>query len=78
MKLAVFGVHGHDAAALLASVLKGVQAVICEACSVFNSVDSKDATFVVELVVSVFTLTHFCSFRSPVGPGMTFLYSPRK
>ena len=58
MKLAVFGVHGHDAAALLASVLKGVQAVVCEACSVFNSIYSENSTFVMEFVVSVFTITH--------------------
>lgn len=62
---------GDDAAALLASVLKGVQAVVCEACSVFYSIYSEDSTFVVEFVVSEITLTHFVSIRSPVKPGMT-------
>lgn len=58
MELAVFGVYGHNAATLLASVLKGVEAVICKACCVFNTIDAKDSTLVVELVVSVFTITH--------------------
>ena len=62
---------GDDAAALLAAVLEGVQAVVCEACSVFYSIDSEDSTFVVEFVVSEITLTHFVSIRSPVKPGMT-------
>ena len=53
--------YGNDTTALLATVLKGVQAVVCEACSVFNSIYSENSTFVVEFVVSVITLTHFVS-----------------
>ena len=53
-------VNCHDTAALLTSVLKGVQAVISKACSILNTVDSKYTTLVVELVISVFvTITHF-------------------
>ena len=52
--------YGHDSATLLASVLKRMQAIISKACCIFNSIYSKDATFVVELVISVFvTITHF-------------------
>ena len=63
--------YGNDTTALLATVLKGVKAVVCEACSVFNSIYSENSTFVVEFVVSEITLTHFVSVRSPVKPGMT-------
>ena len=55
-----FCVNCHDTAALLTSVLKGVQAVISKACSILNTVDSKYTTLVVELVIPiiVITLTH--------------------
>jgi hypothetical protein len=54
--------YGHDSATLLASVLKSMQAIVCKACSIINTIDSKNATFVVELVIPVFiTLTH-CFF----------------
>ena len=55
-----FVVNGHDTATLLTSVLKGVQAIISKACSILNTVDSKHATLMVELVIPVFvTITHF-------------------
>ena len=54
--------YSHDSATLLASVLKSMQAIISKACSIINTIDSKNATFVVELVIPVFiTLTH-CFF----------------
>jgi hypothetical protein len=53
-------VYCYNTAALLSSVLKGVQTIICKACSVLYTIDSKHTTFVVKLVVSVFvTITHF-------------------
>ena len=53
-------VNGHDTTTLLTSVLKGVQAIISKACSILNTVDSKHATLMVELVIPVFvTITHF-------------------
>ena len=58
-----FGVNGYDSATLLTSVLKGVQAIVSQACSILDTVDSKHTTFVVEFVVSIFfTITHFSSF----------------
>lgn len=61
----------NDAAALLASMLKGMQAIVCQAGGVFYSVDSEDATFMVEFVVSEFvTLTHiFCCWFPGQGRG---------
>jgi hypothetical protein len=54
--------YGNDTATLLTSVLKSMQAIISKACSIINTIDSKNATFVVELVIPVFiTLTH-CFF----------------
>ena len=51
--------HRHNAAALLSSVLKGVQAIICQACSILNTIYAKHTTLVMQLVVSEFTtLTH--------------------
>ena len=52
--------YSNYTATLLTSVLKSMQAIISQACCIFNSIYSKDATFVVELVISVFvTITHF-------------------
>ena len=45
-------VNGYDTAALLSSMLKGVQAIICKACSILNSVYTKHTTLVMQLVVS--------------------------
>ena len=54
-------VNSHDTATLLSSVLKGVQAVVSQACSILNTVDSKNTTLVMKLVIpiNVITLTHF-------------------
>ena len=58
MKLSVRS-HRHDAATLLTPMLKRMQAIISKACSIFNTIDSKNATFVVELVIPMITtLTH--------------------
>ena len=63
MKLTVRS-HRHDAAALLTPVLKGVQAIVSKTCSILNTIDSKNATFVVELVIPVIVgFIHFCQFR---------------
>lgn len=77
MELSV-SVYGHDAATLLTSVLKGVQSVICKTGCILNTIDSKDATFVVELVIPVsvcITLTHCFRFIDP-RPGVDefFIY----
>ena len=47
MKTAVW-TYSNDTAALLTSVLKSMQAIISKACSIINTIDSKNATFVVE------------------------------
>ena len=59
-----FIIYGHDAATLLSSVLKGVQAVVSQACSILNTVDSKHSTLMVELIIPVFvTIAHFVRFN---------------
>ena len=59
MKTAVW-TYSNDTAALLTSVLKSMQAIISKACSIINTIDSKNTALVVELVISVFiTITHF-------------------
>jgi len=58
MKLA-FLVYRHNAAALLTSVLKGVQAIICQACRILNTIYAKHTTLMMQLVIPEFvTLTH--------------------
>ena len=58
MKLSVRR-HRHNSAALLTSVLKGVQAIICQACSILNTIYAKHTTLMMQLVISKFTtLTH--------------------
>ena len=52
--------YSNDTASLLASMLESVQAVICQAGGIIDTIYSKNATFVVELVIPVtVTLTHF-------------------
>ena len=61
MELAV-RCNRHNAAALLTSVLKRMQAIISKACSILNTIDSKYTTLVMQLIVSITiitTLTHF-------------------
>ena len=57
-------VNGNYAASLLSSVLESMQAVICKACSIFNTIDSKYTTLMMQLVIpiNIVTLTHFSSF----------------
>ena len=56
-------IYCNYAAALLASVLKGMQSVIRKTCSILNAIDSKYSTLMVRLVIPVFvTLTHFVRF----------------
>ena len=58
MKLA-FLVYRHNTTALLSPVLKGVQAIISQACCILNTIYSKHTTLVMQLVFSEFTtLTH--------------------
>ena len=69
------GVNSHDTATLLSTMLKGVQAIVSQACCILNTIDSKHTTLMVQLVIPiiVFTLTHCCSFfiSSPIKSGMT-------
>ena len=46
-------VDGHDSAALLTSMLKGVQAIVSKACSILNTIYSNYTTFVMQLVISI-------------------------
>ena len=58
MELSVRG-HRHNAASLLSSVLKGVQAIISQACCILNTIYAKHTTLVMQLVIPEFvTLTH--------------------
>jgi hypothetical protein len=43
----------YNTASLLASVLKRMQAIISKACCILNTIDSKNTTFVVELVIPI-------------------------
>ena len=56
-------IYGNDTAALLASMLKRMQAIVSKACCIFNSIDSKYTTLMVELIISIIiALTHFVRF----------------
>jgi hypothetical protein len=46
-------VNSHDTATLLTSVLKGVQAIISQACSVLYTINSKHTTLMVQLVIPI-------------------------
>ena len=45
-------INCYDTATLLSSMLKGVQAIICKACSILNTVYTNHTTLVMKLVVS--------------------------
>ena len=54
-----FIINSRYTATLLSSVLKSMQAVISEACSILYTVDSKHTTLVMQLVIHYFlTITH--------------------
>jgi hypothetical protein len=43
----------YNAASLLASVLKGMQTIVSKACCIIYTIDSKNTTLVVELVIPI-------------------------
>jgi hypothetical protein len=43
----------YNAASLLASVLKCMQAIISKACCILYTIDSKNTTLVVELIIPI-------------------------
>ena len=53
-------IDSDDSTTLLSSVLKGMQTIICQTCSIFNTIYSKHTTFVMQLIISItiITLTH--------------------
>ena len=65
-----FRINCRNTTALLSAMLKSVQAIICKACSIFYAIYSKYTAFVVQLIVSIFTITHFLKIK--------IFYSPRK
>jgi hypothetical protein len=61
-----FVVYGNDTATLLSSVLKSMKAIVSKACCIFNSIDTKYATLVVQLVISIIlTIAHFLFLINP-------------
>ena len=65
-----FRIDCRDTTALLSAMLQSVQAIICKACSIFYAIYSKYTAFVVQLIVPIFTITHFLKIK--------IFYSPRK
>ena len=62
-------IDSHDTAALLSSVLKSVQAIVSQTCSIFHTIDSKHTTLVMRLVIPIIffhTLTHLILFTSEI------------
>jgi len=45
--------NSNDTATLLTSVLKSMQTIISKACSILNTIDSKNTTFVMDLVIPI-------------------------